>query len=148
MSGASYKSVWIHFIWATKNRLPLLAENTRLKLYDYIREICKELNYYLDFINGVEDHVHLLMGLHTSDTIADMAKNIKGKSWKWMRDQCLIEEYFSWQDGYAVYSVSPSDVQRVRNYIANQKEHHRFVTLDEELEQLKKNNLKQKKGNS
>ena len=148
MSGASYKSVWIHFIWSTKNRRPLLIENIRLKLYDYIREICTELNYYLDFINGVEDHVHLLMSLHTSDTIADMAKNIKGKSWKWMRDQYLIDEYFSWQDGYAVYSVSPSDVQRVRNYIATQAEHHRFVTLDEELEQLKKNNLKQKKGNS
>ena len=142
MSGASYKSVWIHFIWSTKNRQPLLIQNIRLKLYDYIREICTELNYYLDFINGVEDHVHLLMGLHTSDTIADMAKNIKGKSWKWMRDECLLEEYFSWQDGYAVYSVSPSDVQRIRNYIANQEEHHRSVTLDEELEQLKKNKYK------
>ena len=142
MSGASYKSVWIHFIWSTKNRQPLLIENIRLKLYDYIREICKELDYYLDFINGVEDHVHLLMSLHPSDRIAGMAKNIKGKSWEWMRDQCLIEEYFSWQDGYAVYSVSPSDVQRVRNYIANQEEHHRFVTLDEELEQLKKNKYK------
>ena len=137
--GASYKSVWIHFIRATKNREPLLSNNVSLKLYDHIREICKELNYYLDFINGVEDHVHLLMGLHPSETIEDIVKNIKGKSWKWMRDQCLIEEYFSWQDGYAVYSVSPSDVQRVRNYIANQEEHHRFVTLDEELKQLKKN---------
>ncbi len=148
MSGASYKSVWIHFIWSTKNRQQLLEKNVRFKLYDYIRQVCTELNYYLDFINGVEDHVHLLMSLHTSDTIADMAKNIKGKSWKWMRDECLIEEYFSWQDGYAVYSVSPSDVQRVRNYIAYQKEQHRFVTLEEELEQLKKNNLRQKKGNS
>ncbi len=132
----SYSNLWIHVIWATKYRESLISKEIKYLLYDYIREICRELDYHLDFINGVEDHVHLLFSLNPVHSISDMVKNIKGKSWAWMLKQNLIEDYFTWQDGYSAFSVSPQNVQRVRNYIKNQEKHHSKYSYEQEIDKI------------
>ncbi len=136
-----YYSLWVHLVWTTKNRKPLISKELKLPLYRKIQEICKEKEYHLDFINGVEDHVHLLISLNPKFAVSDVVKNIKGLSQKWARESELIEDYFEWQDGYAVISVSPSVVPKVRDYIRNQEEKHKKATFnfDKELETFVKN---------
>lgn len=133
----TYSALWIHLIWSTKNRQPIISQKLKYKLYDQIREICLDKTYHLDFINGIEDHIHLLISLSPKFSVSNVVKDIKGISQKWVVDSGLIEEYFEWQDGYAVVSVSPSNVQKVRNYIKNQEKHHKKMTSEEELNNIK-----------
>lgn len=137
MPHQTYAAIWIHLIWATKNREALIAKSVKIPLYAYLRQIAEELHGHIDFINGVDDHVHLLVSLHPSTSISQLVKNLKGRSWQWMREQQLIETYFAWQDGYAAISVSPSNVPKVRNYIRNQEKHHQQTSFAEELVTLK-----------
>ncbi|MEX0966624.1 MAG: IS200/IS605 family transposase [Bacteroidia bacterium] len=132
----TYHSIWLHLIWSTKNREPLLTKEIRFSLFDQIREISKENDYYLDFINGVEDHLHCLVCLKPKYAASDMVKQLKGASSKWLNEQGLIEGSFAWQDGYAVISVSPSHIINVRNYIKNQEKHHQEMSLKNELKSL------------
>lgn len=133
----TFTSIWIHLVWSTKNREPLIYKHIKYKLYDQIRKISYDKGYHLDFINGIEDHVHLLISLDPKFAISDMVKNIKGLSWEWMRKKKLIEEYFSWQDGYSGFSVSPQHINKIRNYIKNQEQHHKNMDFEEELKILK-----------
>jgi putative transposase len=136
----TYAALWVHLVWATKYRQPLITKKLKYSLYDEIRKICREKGYYLDFINGVEDHVHLLISLAPKFSVSEVVKNIKGCSQKWVIQSQLIDEYFEWQDGYAVISVSPSNLPKVRNYIKNQEIKHQNekLSLEEEIENFKK----------
>jgi REP element-mobilizing transposase RayT len=136
--GKTYHTLWVHLVWGTKYRQPLIVPSFKYKLYDKMREIAKAKDFYLDFINGVEDHVHLLVGLKPSDSIPDIVKNIKGITHDWIRDESLSETYFHWQDGYAVISVSPDRAPTVRGYIKKQEQHHRKETFEKEWEFFKK----------
>jgi putative transposase len=134
----TFSSVWIHLIWATKNRESVLHAGLRFKLYDAIRTIAEGKGYHLDFINGVEDHLHCLISLAPKFSISEVAKQIKGASSRWVNENSLMEGLFEWQDGYAAISVSPSNIQKVRNYIRNQESHHQTLSFHEELEKFKK----------
>ncbi len=133
----SYHAVWIHLVWATKNRQPLIVPSLKFKLYDKFREIAKDKGYHLDFVNGIEDHVHLLVGLHPKFSVSTVVKNFKGISHTWIRDNDLSELYFNWQDGYAAFSVSPDRVPNTRRYIERQEEHHRATSFDLEWRDYK-----------
>jgi putative transposase len=133
----TYSALWVHLIWSTKNRQPIISQKLKYKLYDQIREICIDKTYHLDFINGIEDHIHLLISLSPKFSVSNVVKDIKGVSQRWVVESGLIEEYFEWQDGYAVVSVSPYNVQRVRNYIRNQEKHHKKMTAEDELNNIK-----------
>ena len=137
----TYTAVWIHVVWATKYRDALITKELKYKLYDYIRNVCKEKQYHLDFINGVENHVHFLFNLNPVHSISEMVKTIKGKSWSWSKEQKITDKYLTWQDGYSAFSVSPQNVQKVRNYIKNQEEHHKKDNFEEEINFLQKNSL-------
>ncbi len=132
-----FSAHWIHLIWATKYRENLITAKLKWPLYKQIKAICEEKHYYLDFINGISDHIHILMGLNTTDSVSEVVKNIKGLSQNWVNTQTTQEQRFSWQDGYAVVSVSPSNVQKVRNYIKKQEIHHAHKSFKEEWNSLK-----------
>ena len=132
-----FSAHWIHLIWATKYREPLITAQLKWSLYKQIKTICENNNYYLDFINGVSDHIHILMGLNTTDSVSSVVKNIKGLSQKWVNEIIMPTQRFSWQDGYAVISVSPSNVQKVRNYIKKQEIHHTHKSFETEWNSLK-----------
>ena len=131
----SYSSLWVHLIWSTKNREPLLTPSLKREVYKVIHEISSDHEIYLDCINGVEDHVHLLVRLRTDQSVADVVKTIKGNSWDNFKDD--PERYVTWQDGFAAFTVSPSHLKRVRSYIYNQEKHHQTKSFSDELKELK-----------
>jgi putative transposase len=129
----NFIQVYIHFVWSTKTRMPVLGKSFRKDLYQYIKKNSKEKNIHIDSINGVEDHVHCMVSLNATQTMADIMKSIKGASSKWLNDSKLIEEHFQWQDGYGAFAVSPQNIVKARNYIFNQEEHHKKKSYDDEL---------------
>jgi putative transposase len=131
----SYSSIWIHLIWSTKNREPILTQPLRNDVYNVINEISVNHEIYLDCINGVEDHVHLLIRLRTDQCVADVVKTIKGNSWDHFKTDS--ENYVTWQDGFAAFSVSANNLKRVRNYIYNQEKHHKSKSFADELKEIK-----------
>jgi REP element-mobilizing transposase RayT len=129
--------VYIHFVWTTKNRYPFLAnEALRKKVWQHILDNAKEKGIYIDYINGHKEHCHCLVSLGDNQTIRKLMQLIKGESSYWINQQKLTREKFEWQDEYFAVSVSESMIDKVRNYIKNQEEHHRHKTFAEEYEEM------------
>lgn len=129
-----FVKVWIHFVWSTKNREPLLTDDIRQRVFQHIRENAREKEIFLDFIGGYVDHVHCLISLGTNQTVEKIMQLIKGESSFWINKNKLCRGRFEWQDEYFAVSVSETLVASVRKYIANQEEHHRTKSFDEEFE--------------
>lgn len=131
-----YTSIMVHFIWATKNRSALITKELKPLLLQHIKEnsIAKEI--FIDSMNCVEDHIHLLISLGTEQSVSKVAMLLKGESAFWVNKQNLISEKFEWQDEYIALSVSKSVIEKVRTYIKNQEEHHRKKTFTEEYNEF------------
>ena len=114
----------------------MIHQKLKYALYNKIRSIAEEKQYHLDCINGIADHVHLLISLNPKFSISTIVKDLKGISYLWVNENNFTEKHFSWQDGYAAFSVSPSNVQRVRQYIFNQEKHHHTMSFEDELKKL------------
>jgi putative transposase len=128
--------IWIHFVWSTKNRQPFLKDNIRQKVFQHIRENSRKKEIYADFVNGYRDHIHCLVSLGVNQTIAKTVQIIKGESSFWINKEKLTDGHFEWQDEYFAVSVSDSGVDKVRNYIKNQEEHHRQKTFQQEYDEF------------
>lgn len=128
--------IWIHFVWATKNRQPILTKERRQQLFAHIRENGKGKNIQVDFVNGHIDHVHVLVSLNAEQTIAHVAQSVKGESAFWANKNNLFQQKLSWQDEYFAVSVSESGVNKVREYIKNQETHHQLKTFQEEYNEF------------
>lgn len=124
---------WVHIIFSTKERLPLLTEEVEERVYEIIRADIIEMKCHLDCINGMADHIHLLLLLHPTQALAMVVKQIKGSSSHTINQNDWLNEKFSWQTGYSAFSVSESQVNRVRKYIQNQKIHHLERTFGMEI---------------
>lgn len=131
-----YTKILIHFIWATKNRQPLITKELKPLLLQHIKENSLKKDIFIDTLNGVSDHIHLLISLGTEQTIAKTAMLIKGESSFWVNKQMLPTNKFEWQDEYIALSVSYSAIDKVRAYILNQEAHHRKKTFAEEYEEF------------
>ncbi|NQT26751.1 IS200/IS605 family transposase [candidate division KSB1 bacterium] len=129
-----YIKIWIHLIWATKNRQPYLTKEIRAKVFSHIRENAKEKGIHLDFINGYKEHIHILISMNQEQTIAKIVYLLKGESSHWINKNKLTKHKFSWQEEYLAASVSHSAVDRVREYIKTQEEHHRLKSFTEEFQ--------------
>lgn len=114
-----YTKILIHFIWATKNREPLINKELKPILLQHIKENSIKKGIFIDTVNCVSDHIHLLVSLGTEQTIAKTAMLIKGESSFWMNQQKLTKSKFEWQDEYIALSVSYSAIDKVRTYILN-----------------------------
>jgi REP element-mobilizing transposase RayT len=131
-----YSKVMIHFIWATKNRQPLISKELRPLLLQHIKENSLKKDILIDSMNCVQDHIHVLISLGIEQTISKVAMLIKGESAYWVNKQKLIKEKFEWQDEYIALSVSKSAIAKVRDYISNQEEHHRKKTFAREYSEF------------
>ena len=120
----SFNKIWIHAIWATKERKPLINSNIESKIHVFISEQLREQGCLVRVINGMPDHIHCLFLTNPQKSIAEIVKQIKGSSSHYINQNNLIAMKFAWQTGYAAYSVSESVVEKVYLYIKNQKEHH------------------------
>jgi putative transposase len=128
--------IWVHLVWATKNRVPLLTKDMRQQVFKHIKENGMEKNIYVDFVNGHIDHVHCLISLNANQTIAKILQLLKGESSFWINKNNLCKQYFDWQDEYFAVSVSESGVDAVREYIKNQETHHAKKTFEEEYDEF------------
>jgi REP element-mobilizing transposase RayT len=131
-----YTKVMIHFIWSTKNRDKTISKELKPLLLSHIKENSITKKIFIDSLNCVEDHIHLLISLGTEQTISKIAMLIKGESSLWVNKQKILKEKFEWQDEYIALSVSESGIGKVRQYIANQEEHHRKKTFAQEYEEF------------
>ncbi len=132
----SYNKIWIHAIWATKEREPFIHSSVEFKIYQFISEQLREQGCPVRIINGMPDHIHCLFLLNPNKSIAEIIKQIKGSSSHYINQNNLINEKFSWQTGYAAYSVSESVVEKVYHYIFNQKRHHLKKTFSQEFQEF------------
>lgn len=127
----SLSKVYIHCIFSTKNRVPLITDAIRKDLHSYIIGILSNTGSYVNEIYVNPDHLHVLCTLPRTITIAELISKIKTSSSKWIKKQGLVN--FSWQDGYGSFSVSPSKVRIVEKYILNQPGHHEKISFEDEL---------------
>ena len=104
----SFNKIWIHAIWSTKERLPLIQSNVEKKIHDHICSQFIEAGCYVRIINGMPDHIHSLFMLNPQKSISEIIKHVKEGSSHWINEHDVIREKFAWQTGYAAYSVSES----------------------------------------
>jgi len=129
----SHICLYVHIVFAVKNREALISRDIRQRLYDYIGGIFKSEGCSIIAAGGTADHIHLLASLNTTESIADLIRAVKAGSSKWIHETFRDRQKFSWQEGYGLFSVSYSNVETVKNYIAGQEAHHSVVSFRDEL---------------
>jgi putative transposase len=138
----TFTNLIYHIIFSTKNRQPLITEAHQSRLFDYIGGTIRELGGIALAINGTEDHVHLLAKLRPDRALSDVLRDLKANASGWMHDVFPDMKDFSWQRGYGAFTVSRSNVEKVQDYIARQKEHHQKKSFrDEFIEFLEVNDI-------
>lgn len=136
----SLLKIWIHGIFSTKDRIALITSEYEKELYNHLKQkLENDLDCIVRIINGMSDHIHILFLLSPKFSIGDIFKNIKGESSHWINQSAFTKYKFAWQTGYGAFSVSESMVKEVEKYIANQKEHHKKMTYEEEVNLFIKN---------
>lgn len=135
----TYHQIYLQTVFAVKYREAVIDKTWSSKLYAVIGNLINETNCKTIIVNGVEDHVHYLIGLKPVVSVSELMKTVKAKSSKYINHHSLTTSRFEWQEGYGVFSYSQSQLDKVYKYIQNQEAHHRNQTFKEEyLEFLKK----------
>ncbi len=129
---STFTKLTYHIVFSTKYRHLLIQTALQKRLYEYIGGIIRAQNGHLIEIGGVEDHIHLLANLSPTKAISDSIREIKANSSKWSNDLPDQTNRFEWQKGYGAFTVSYSQIESVRHYIQNQREHHQTKTFEEE----------------
>ncbi len=134
MSIHSYSRCWLHLIWTTLDREPMLTKPAAVKASRFLSKYALEKNIYLKINYFNADHVHTLIDLPTGKSIEEVVQLFKGSSSHWINENRLLRGKFSWGRGYGAFSVSHSHVDRVAAYVAHQEEHHRKKSFVQEFE--------------
>ncbi len=134
----TYTQIHLQLIFAVKHRASLINSVWKDELYKYITGIIQTQKHKLIIINGVLDHIHILIGLKPHQSLSDLMQDIKGSSSKWINEKKFTPAKFAWQEGYGAFSYSHSHLNKVINYIKNQEQHHRKVTFIEEYKSFLK----------
>lgn len=135
---STYTQIYYHIVFSTKERIPALTADHREELFRYTWGILKNKNCHLYRIGGVEDHIHILTDLHPTISLADLVREIKTSTNKWIKENSVFPKFTHWQDGYSAFTISHSDKDAVIEYIKNQEHHHRKLSFREELRELLK----------
>jgi putative transposase len=132
---STHLSLHFHIVFSTKHREARIATEWRDRLHAYLGGVARNSGAIPEIVGGVADHVHLLLGLTATVRLADLVRDIKAVSSKWVHEE-TGDRVFAWQEGYGAFTVSPSHRGNVRSYIARQEEHHRKRTFQEEYLEL------------
>jgi len=132
----TYTQIHIHAVFAVQNRLSLISEKWKERLYQYITGIVQNNGHKMLAINGMPDHMHILFGMRPVQSLSDLMQDIKGDSSKWINNNRFVAGRFSWQEGYGAFSYSKSNVKTVISSILRQEEHHRRKTFVDEYTRL------------
>lgn len=128
----TYTKVYIQYIFAVQNRISLINPRWEVELYKYITGIVQNQKHKLIAINGIPDHIHVFVGMHTTQSMSELMQDVKEYSSKWINKNGYTKGKFQWQDGYGAFSYSKSHIDNVYKYIMNQKEHQKKKTFIEE----------------
>jgi len=134
----TYSNILLHIVFSTKNRDPVIDQELRPRLYEYIGGIVRGEKGMLHEIGGTDDHVHMLLRWRTDEAVATLLRNLKSHSSGWIHKTMPKQSGFWWQAGYGVFSVSQSQLRKVKAYIQGQEEHHRHRAFKEEFVALLK----------
>ena len=134
----TFSQIYLHITFSTKKHQIFIPKENRDGIYKYITGIIKKRGQKLYIVNGTGDHIHLLISIKPDITVSSMVKEIKVASNEYINSHKLTPVKFQWQDGFGVFSVSPSILNATIEYIKNQEEHHRTKTYIEEYEALLK----------
>jgi putative transposase len=129
----SLSLVLVHIIFSTKDRTPFLKPALRPGLHAYLATVARNLDCDCFLVGGIEDHVHFAIGLARTTTVAKLVEQLKTASSKWFKTQSPDLAHFSWQRGYGIFSVGPSDLPALKQYIATQEHHHQTQTFQDEF---------------
>ena len=132
----TYTQIYIHYVFATQKRYRFMAEERQQSIYEYMAATIHDLNCFTQCINGTEDHVHLLIGLHPTLSVSEFAQKVKANVSRFINEKGWALGKFNWQEGFGAFSVSQTKLQVVRDYISHQKEHHAKQGFVAEFETL------------
>ena len=132
----SLVKIYVHTIFSTKNREPLIDREISDQLFSYLAGICNGLECFPEKIGGYDDHVHILSLLSKKIAVMKFLEELKTASSSWIKKQNKRYANFYWQRGYGAFSVSASEVDRVKKYIELQREHHRTIAFQEEYRKI------------
>ena len=121
---SNFTQLYLHCVWATWNRLPLIVPDIQKVVYAAIIAQCEQMNCQVITIGGIADHVHLLTGFPPTLTVAEMIKQVKGSSSHLVTHQIKPGEFFKWQGSYGAFTVGKREIDAVADYIKNQAIHH------------------------
>ena len=129
----SLSQLIVHLVFSTKNRAPLISDAIREELHAYLIGVLRERDCPSIMIGSVEDHIHIFFVLSKNMPLSKIVGELKAVSSKWIKSKGPSFHAFQWQNGYGAFSTSKSSVEVVRRYIANQKQHHRKTSFQDEL---------------
>lgn len=128
----TYTQLYIHYVFAVQNRLCLIHKKWQNDLYKYINGITEQQGHKLYIINGMPDHIHILISMTPKQSPSDLIYHIKRSSSLWINQNKLSLGKFSWQDGFGAFSLGKSQLNEKIRYIENQQEHHRVISFNDE----------------
>ena len=129
----TYTKIYLHIIFAVKGRESLLPIGTQMRVHQYMAKMLRENGHYPVAIGGIDNHVHLLIDYKPTQSLPEMIRELKTATTKLINTNHLIPFQFAWQRGYSCFSYSASHVERVKRYVERQIEHHKNMTLREEI---------------
>ena len=129
---STYVSLHYHLVFSTKNRQRFISDKWRERLHEYLGGTVSGLQGIPQGVGGTDDHVHLLVSLRSTHCLADFMRELKKSTSSWVHEEIGMAK-FAWQEGYGAFTVSPTARTGVKQYIANQEEHHRQRSFKEEL---------------
>lgn len=132
----TYTKIHVHIVFTVQNRECLIGTSWCDDLYRYIIGICSNYKHKVLAINGMPDHVHILIGMRPNQSLSELMQNVKAYSTKWINENGYVRGRFSWQEGFGAFSICASEVKTVVEYIMNQYEHHQKKTFSNEYREL------------
>jgi len=128
----TYSQIYLHFVFAVQNRQSLIKKEWKNELYKYIIAIISNQGHKIYAINGIADHVHILVSMSPTDSPSKLMYEVKRSSSLWINDQKLVPGKFSWQEGFGAFSYGKSQLPDVIRYLEQQEDHHRKKSFSEE----------------
>ena len=134
----TYTQIHLQIVFAVRFRAALINKTWKDELYKYMTGIVQMQKHKMIIINGVEDHVHMLIGFKPHQSLSDLVQDVKGSSSKWINDRKLTKNKFNWQQGFGAFSYSMDALPNVINYTLNQEEHHKKTIFKDEYKKYLK----------
>ncbi len=132
----TYTQIHLHFVFAVQNRVSLIEKEWKDRLYQYITGIVQNNKHKMIIINGMPDHLHIVVGMRPTQSVSDLLQDIKGDSSKWINKEKLVKGKFEWQEGYGAFSYSKSALPKLIDYVKNQEKHHQQKTFLQEYKEF------------